>query len=251
MSTSGTTLGVCIFALNEEVHIQETLASVTAWQNHNGNVTEICVVDDGSTDSTAFLVEEAMQSNSSIQLIRHTVNRGPTEALRTGLENLTTDYVLLLPGDHTYDQDAISRLLMLWREQTSPLTLILGTRTSTRLHRSKTREAAADLALLPFRIYATKGGGLPSVGLILFPRVIGLLMPSGVVGYGQGIGLLGTMLVARIPISTIEVDQVIGSESRGSRLTPRKVWDVFVTHWSLLFARKQILRSTRKIATYT
>lgn len=242
------TLGICIFAWNEEDHIEDTLGSVTAWQNHTGTVSEIVVVDDGSQDNTGFLVKQAMKANSSIQLIEHGLNRGPTEALRTGLAHLTTDYVLLLPGDYTYSRDAIRDIILLWKESTPPMTLILGARNSSRMRRSRSREAAAALALLPLRLLGPSGKTLPSVGLILFPRALGSLIPRGVIGYGQGIGLLGTLIAARIPVVSVDVEQVAGSESRGSHLTGRKIWDVLVTHMSLLRSRNRIRRASNEFA---
>lgn len=246
-SASEFSVGVCIFAYNEENHILETIESVSSWGNHHGYVSEICVVDDGSTDNTASLVQEQMQLNATIQLIRHPVNRGPTEALRTGLGNMTSEYVLLLPGDYTYDRDAIAKLFTLRRRTAPSQMLILGSRDSSRARRSVVRELAAALALLPFHFYGMRAKKLPSIGLILFPRTIGLLMPKGVAGYGQGIGLLGTLFCAQLPFAAVEVGQVSGSESRGSRLTGRKIWDVLVTHWSLLRARNQIREASLEV----
>lgn len=239
-SKSSSSIGVCVFAFNEEAEIANTLKSVADHNGHNGSILEICVVDDGSEDKTAHIVLEESASNPSIKLVRHESNRGPTEALRTGLNALDTDYVLLLPGDHTYDYEAIETILDLRRTTEESIGLVLGSRGPRRMRRSRSREFAADLARLPFRLYQSGSQTLPNVGLILFPRKIGMLMPEGVVGYGQGIGLLGTMLCAGIGFAHTPIDQVPGSQDRGSKLTLRRVVDVGRTHWALLRGRKYI-----------
>lgn len=239
-SESPLDIGVCIFAYNEEGNIELTLDSVTQDNNHSGIISEICVIDDGSTDRTAELVIERARGNNSIRLLQHKRNLGPTEALRTGLNAMQSRYILLLPGDFTYDAHAIRRVLDLRQSTPHEISLVLGTRRQGRARRSVLREFAAWLARVPLQIFNRNSEALPNVGLILFERSVALDLPIGVKGYGQGIGLLGTLLIGGASFSAISVDQVGGSELRGSKLTTTKVLDVFGTYVCLWKSRKRI-----------
>ena len=240
ISKSSLHLGVYIFAYNEEANIHLTLDSVTRHNNHSGMISEICVIDDGSTDRTAELVSDRAKGNNIIRLLRHDRNLGPTEALRTGISAMQSTHILLLPGDHTYDANAIFRVLNL-RQATPPeISLVLGTRRQGRARRSVFREIAARLARAPLQFFNQNSEPLPNVGLILFQRSSALDLPIGVKGYGQGVGLLGTVLITGASFSTVAVDQVLGSELRGSRLSTTKVLDVLRTYVSLWKSRKTI-----------
>jgi hypothetical protein len=103
-------------------------------------------------------------------------------------------------------------------------------RSKDRKKRSTVRELAAHIARIPLDLWNSGGERLPNVGLILFPTVVGKSMPSGVKGYGQGIGLLGTALIGGLKFVATEIEQVPGSEFRTSKLNLAKVLDVFVSY---------------------
>ncbi|HHT05902.1 MAG TPA: glycosyltransferase family 2 protein [Hydrogenispora sp.] len=84
------TASVLIPAFNEEAKIAET---VRATQKIPG-VTQIIVVDDGSTDHTAREAEKA-----GATVIRSEKNRGKGGALNLGLKAITGEYLLLLDAD--------------------------------------------------------------------------------------------------------------------------------------------------------
>lgn len=58
-------------------------------------VSEVVVVDDGSSDETASLAEKA----GATKVIRHPRNMGKGEAMNTGLKAASGDVLLLLDGD--------------------------------------------------------------------------------------------------------------------------------------------------------
>ncbi|WP_445152204.1 glycosyltransferase family 2 protein [Baekduia sp. Peel2402] len=69
---------------------------------------EIVVVDDGSTDSTAPLVERL--DRSDVVLVRHGENRGYGAALRSGLAAARMPWILITDADHQFDLQQLGHL---------------------------------------------------------------------------------------------------------------------------------------------
>jgi dolichyl-phosphate beta-glucosyltransferase len=79
-------LSVVIPAYNEARRIPAHLQSVIAYLDGRGLSYEILVVDDGSSDETAALVERAGTQNQHIRLIRLPRNNGKGAAVRAGMQ---------------------------------------------------------------------------------------------------------------------------------------------------------------------
>jgi glycosyltransferase involved in cell wall biosynthesis len=66
---------------------------------------EVIVVDDGSDDATSQIA-----SQFPCRLIRHEVNKGKGEAIKTGIKNAAGDNIILIDADDTYPAQAIPRM---------------------------------------------------------------------------------------------------------------------------------------------
>jgi glycosyltransferase involved in cell wall biosynthesis len=70
---------------------------------------EFVVVDDGSTDGTRAVLTQL--GDSTVKIVTHPGNRGKGAAIRTALEHVTGDLVLIQDADLEYDPDDWSKLL--------------------------------------------------------------------------------------------------------------------------------------------
>ncbi|MGH9079343.1 MAG: glycosyltransferase family 2 protein [Acidimicrobiales bacterium] len=103
-------------AYNEEENITEAIESAVAVALRACTAFEIIVVDDGSTDRTAVLVEECAVRHPEVRLLRHASNKGYGEALRAGFSEATHDFVFYTDADNQFDLNELP-LLLAWAGQ--------------------------------------------------------------------------------------------------------------------------------------
>ena len=73
---------------------------------------EIIVVDDASSDGTREILERLSRNNrEQMRLFLHTRNRGKGAAIRTAIEHVTGDIVIIQDADLEYDPQDYPRLL--------------------------------------------------------------------------------------------------------------------------------------------
>lgn len=92
-------LSVVLPAYNESHRLPETLRSIRGYLNDKFPVHEVIVVDDGSTDNTAALVEEMALSWPALRLLRQPRNMGKGAAVKRGCLAAEMDLVLFMDAD--------------------------------------------------------------------------------------------------------------------------------------------------------
>ncbi|NKQ58469.1 glycosyltransferase [Amycolatopsis sp. K13G38] len=95
---------VIVPAYNEEAGIEATISSLLA----STHPVEVIVVDDGSTDGTAEIVERLVSSR--VRLIKQR-NAGKAAALNTGLAAARTELVVMVDGDTVLDAGAVRAIV--------------------------------------------------------------------------------------------------------------------------------------------
>src|ERR687896_307347 len=71
---------------------------------------EVIVVNDGSTDDTAAIVDELARTYPQVRVVHHSVNRGYGGALRSGFAAATRELVFYTDGDAQYDPAEMAQL---------------------------------------------------------------------------------------------------------------------------------------------
>lgn len=95
-------VSVVIPAYREEARIGGTLTAVSSFFESQGVDYELIIVDDGSPDATADVVERFRQEhNPNIRLLRHPQNRGKGAAVRTGMMAAAGGQILFADADNS------------------------------------------------------------------------------------------------------------------------------------------------------
>lgn len=76
--------------------------------NQTDSISEIIIVDDGSTDNSLAIIEEYQSKYPQIRLVQHEKNQGVCAALNHGIEHATGDYVILCAADDWYSDNMIA-----------------------------------------------------------------------------------------------------------------------------------------------
>ena len=142
------TLSIVIPAYNEERRLPATLDVVFNWLDASpyGDA-EVLVVDDGSTDATAAVVESRAAMEPRLRLVQNPGNRGKGFAIRHGMLQAKGDWILFSDADLSAPIDELPKLLAAAQEQGAAIAI--GSRALDRsligVHQSQWREMSGIL----------------------------------------------------------------------------------------------------------
>jgi dolichyl-phosphate beta-glucosyltransferase len=101
---------IIVPAHNEAARILPYLRSITSYMQDRGEPYEVLVVDDGSTDATASVVETAASSAPEIQLLRAPLRQGKGAAVRQGMQAAVGRLQLFTDADGATPIQELARL---------------------------------------------------------------------------------------------------------------------------------------------
>ena len=105
-------LSIVIPAYNEEMRLPSTLEAVVAFvKARSFEFAEIIVVDDGSRDGTAALVERWRRDRSWIRLVQNPGNRGKGYTVRHGMLEARGEWILYTDADLSAPISEFDKLL--------------------------------------------------------------------------------------------------------------------------------------------
>lgn len=124
-------LSVVLPCLDEEASVARVVAQVSAVAERVAQRWEVLVVDDGSRDRTAAIVQDI--DDPRVRLLQHERNRGYGAALRTGFAAARHDWIFFLDADGQYEPEELAR----HASEVSDTTMLIGYRAERRdaLHR--------------------------------------------------------------------------------------------------------------------
>jgi glycosyltransferase involved in cell wall biosynthesis len=105
-------LSIVIPAYNEERRLAPTLDKIfTHLDSVPQESTEVIVVDDGSRDQTAALVEKRAQTEPRLRLLRNPGNRGKGFSVRHGMEKAQGEWLLMSDADLSAPIEELQKLV--------------------------------------------------------------------------------------------------------------------------------------------
>jgi glycosyltransferase involved in cell wall biosynthesis len=153
-------LSIVIPAYNEESRLPQTLRLVLDWlARADFSFLEVIVVDDGSRDGTARVVEEFAQDNKCLRLVRNPGNHGKGYAVRHGMLEAEGEWILYTDADLSAPIEELEKLCRAAREQNAGIAI--GSRAVDRslveVHQPALRELSGRCFNLVMRLVT----GLP------------------------------------------------------------------------------------------
>ncbi|MFQ5902165.1 MAG: glycosyltransferase family 2 protein [Candidatus Binatia bacterium] len=100
-------ISVVVPVYNEEKSVKSVIKDLQGVLETSGVNCELIVVDDGSTDRSAQILEEI----EGIRYLRHEKNIGYGGALKTGIKNAKGEFIVITDADGTYPTEVIPELL--------------------------------------------------------------------------------------------------------------------------------------------
>lgn len=104
---------IIIPVYNIEQYLMQCLESII---NQSYNNIEVILINDGSTDKSAVICEEASKHDNRFKVV-HTENQGVSSARNMGLSIATGDYIVFVDSDDWLESNAIEKINNLLQDQ--------------------------------------------------------------------------------------------------------------------------------------
>ena len=228
-------------AYNEAARLPLTLPQLAQFCERHGSV-EVLIVDDGSKDATAAVIQEFAARHPFTRLLQNPGNRGKGYSVRHGMQKAQGDWILSTDADLSSPLEEVDKLLAAVEKEQAAAAI--GSRALDRslvgVHQDAFREASGRV----FNLIMRAATGLPfrdtQCGFKLFRNdAARAIFPRQLL---EGFGFdVEDLLIARIHgFKVVEVavrwDNVEGTKV--SALTgARAFWDLAVVRWNQLCGR--------------
>ncbi len=106
-----TFLSIIIPAFNEESRIEDTLEKICQYFRNNSYISEIVVVDDGSTDNTFEIVTKMTSKIEDLMVVSNGTNRGKGYSVRNGFLKSKGQFLLFSDADMSTPIREVEKLI--------------------------------------------------------------------------------------------------------------------------------------------
>lgn len=124
MATDPPALSIIFLMFNEEGSIAAVLDEALAFADRALPVCELLVIDDGSTDGSAAIVQSYADRDPRVRLIRHEKNGGMGAGMRTGILHAAHPLFIFNAADGQVPCEEIGKMLPLLQ---GPQSIVLST----------------------------------------------------------------------------------------------------------------------------
>lgn len=104
-------ISVVLPCFNEEENIERTVREVLTWLNEEKIEGKVIVVDDGSSDRSAEILQLLSHEDPRVFIVTHQKNKGYGLAVRSGLDAATTTYISFVDSDGQFHISDLNRLI--------------------------------------------------------------------------------------------------------------------------------------------
>ena len=109
-------ISIVVPVYNEQENLKEFHKRITAIMNDTGYDYNLVFVDDGSKDSSAFILKQLVEEDEHVEAYLLSRNYGHQMALTCGLDNADGDAVITMDGDLQHPPELLPELIRLWEE---------------------------------------------------------------------------------------------------------------------------------------
>lgn len=220
-------LSLVIPAYNEEARIENTILENIDYLSSLDFSWEIVVVDDGSVDKTADIIQSyVIHYPSQLKLLRLPRNSGKGAAVQMGVINASGRYVLFCDADNATPINEVTNFMA----EAKPGEVLIGSRylsnSDVKEKQNKLRIFIGRAGNLLIRLFLIDGIADTQCGFKLFPADIAhtVFSRQRILGWGFDMEILSITQMMGIPIKE---KGVVWRDMPGSRLNP--VRDAFKT----------------------
>ena len=233
-------LSIVIPAYNEEKRIGATLDRIYDYVKTKGYDFEIIVVDDGSVDKTASVVNESrLVEENKVKVLNNGSNKGKGFSVKNGIANSNGEYILFSDADLSTPIEEVDKL---FDEIKKGYDIVIGSRglkdSDVRVHQPWYREIMGKTFNLFVKSVLFKGFNDTQCGFKLFKGPIAKDIASNlkIDGFAFDAEILYIALKKNYKIKEVPVVWVNSSHSKVSPVyEPLKMFkDLFVIkimHW--------------------
>lgn len=109
-------ISIVVPVYNEQDNLKEFHKRITAIMKDTGYDYNLVFVDDGSKDSSAFILKQLVEEDNHVEAYLLSRNYGHQMALTCGLDNADGDAVITMDGDLQHPPELLPELIRLWEE---------------------------------------------------------------------------------------------------------------------------------------
>jgi dolichyl-phosphate beta-glucosyltransferase len=225
-------LSVIIPAYNEVMRLPHTLRRSIEYLKTQPYLSEIIVVNDGSTDGTERIIREQCFS-SSVKLLTHPdgANHGKGAAIKRGMMEARGAYRLFMDADNSTTLEQVERF---WPFFDRGFQVVIGSRaikgTVIGLHQTKYKEFAGRLGNRIIQIFAVPGIRDTQAGFKMFAarEAEALFSRQTLNRWGYDFELLAIAQLHGFRICEVPITWI---NSSGSKVTFRSYFEVLGELW--------------------